>query len=146
METKSIAKNGKYRNQDQKLSAISSVLFQNIRFQCKPTRKMVTGATHTHTHTQIRRTLTEDFHQFLKEKSGALSRRTFTSPAEPVQTLVIKSLVFFRLWDTAGEGEVGMIRENIIRTYTLPYVKQSMGVLCMTRETTKSVLCGNLEG
>ena len=47
METKSIARNGKYRSQDQKLSPISSVLFQNILFQCKPTRKMVTGATHT---------------------------------------------------------------------------------------------------
>ena len=49
--TKSIVRNGNYRSQDQKLSAISSVLFWNILFQCKPTRKMVTGAT------QIKRTL-----------------------------------------------------------------------------------------
>ena len=30
---------------------------------------------------------------------------------------------FFRLLDTVGEGEDGMIWKNIIKTYTLPYVK-----------------------
>ena len=34
-----------------------------------------------------------------------------------------------------GEGEGEVIQENNIETYTLPYVKQTMGVPCMMQGT-----------
>ena len=51
-----------------------------------------------------------------------------------------------RLLDT-GEGEGGMISENSIETYTLPYVKQiASGNLLYDAESSNPVLCDNLEG
>ena len=52
-----------------------------------------------------------------------------------------------RLLDSVGESEGGMICENSIETYTLPYVKQTAsGNLMYDAGNQKSVLCDNLEG
>ena len=40
-----------------------------------------------------------------------------------------------RLLDSVGEGEGGMIWENSIETYTLPQVKQPVGVWFMMQGT-----------
>ena len=52
-----------------------------------------------------------------------------------------------RLLDSVGEGKDGMIWENSIETYTLPYVKQmSSASLMSDTGNPKPVLCNNLEG
>ena len=52
-----------------------------------------------------------------------------------------------RLLDTVGEGESGMIWQNGIETYTLPYVKQIVsGNLLCDPGNPKPILCDNLEG
>ena len=52
-----------------------------------------------------------------------------------------------RLLDTVGEGEGGMIQENSIETYTLPYVKYvASGSLMYDSGNPKPVLCDNLKG
>ena len=52
-----------------------------------------------------------------------------------------------RLLDSAGEGEDGMIWENSIETYTLPYVKWITSASLMYEAGhPKPVLCDNLEG
>ena len=49
--------------------------------------------------------------------------------------------------DSAGEGEGGMIRENSIEAYTLPYAKQMTSVSLMhAAGHPKPVLWDNLEG
>ena len=51
-----------------------------------------------------------------------------------------------RLLDTVGDGEGGMIWENIIETYTFPYVKQTdSGSLIIDAGDPKPVLCENLD-
>ena len=50
-----------------------------------------------------------------------------------------------RLLDT-GEGEGGMISENSIETYTLPYVKQIASGNLVSDLELKPRLCDNLEG
>ena len=52
-----------------------------------------------------------------------------------------------RLSDTVGEGEGGMIWENSMETYTLPYVKYvASGSLMYNAGNPNLVLCDNLEG
>ena len=51
-----------------------------------------------------------------------------------------------RLLDTVGEGEGGMIWENSIEAYVLPYVKQiASGSLTYDLQNPKLVLCDSLE-
>ena len=40
-----------------------------------------------------------------------------------------------QIFGLSGRGEGGMSLENTIETYTLPHVKQIVGICCMTQET-----------
>ena len=52
-----------------------------------------------------------------------------------------------RLLDSVGESEGGMICENSIETYTLPYVKQTAGRNFLYDAGNPNLeLCDNLEG
>ena len=50
-----------------------------------------------------------------------------------------------RLLDSGGEGEGGMIWENSIETYTLPYVKQIASGKLLYKMELNQVLCDNLQ-
>ena len=43
-------------------------------------------------------------------------------------------------WGRVEEGEGGMYGESKMETYTLPYVKQPMGICCVTQGIQTSAL------
>ena len=43
-------------------------------------------------------------------------------------------------WGSVEEGEGGMYGESKMETYTLPYVKQPMGICCVTQGIQTSAL------